>query len=407
MCNEIAGPGSLLRVLTAVLGVYTAQSLVGGFTFVGLPSVLRQQGVSLELIGFVSLLMVPWALKFLWSPAVERWRQPATGRPRTKTVIVTGQAIVVVMFVLVAFADPSALVLLGAGLATMAFVSASVDIACDAYTIENLPDKKRGLGNIAQVGGGYLGFVAGSGLFLFLVSYGNWTVGILAMAALVCLGSFPFVLIGREQKVAFDPSVLSARPSLMMAFKNPLVRTGIIISILFEMGIRLVMPLMSLYLVDRGAPLEWIGTLNGLGGAAAGLLGTLAGGLFVMRIGGKAALKMAVALQFLTLAALALAAIFNLDIVIVSGLIVASMVIMALGFVSVYSMTMDLASLKQAGVDFSIFQSVGALTAAVLGFSAAQIAHVAGYAVCFALAACFSLVALTVIPLLLKHIEAS
>ncbi|MEM9633773.1 MAG: MFS transporter [Pseudomonadota bacterium] len=391
--------------IPAILGVYTTQSLVGGFTFIGLPSVLRDQGVSLELIGFVSLLMVPWALKFLWSPIVERWRQPAGRQRRTRAVIFAGQLVVTATFAAIAFSEPSAFIVLGIAVVAMAFVSASVDIACDGFTIENLPGRKRGLGNIAQVGGGYLGYVLGSGLFLFLVTRSGWTVSMLAMAVLVLVGTLPFLRVGREDKSIADPATPGSRPGIWNALRNPLVRSGVAISILFEIGIRLVMPLTSLYLIDRGAPLEWIGALNGVGGAAAGVIGTFLGGYIVMKWGSRNALKIALALQFVTLVALAVAASFDLGIAVLAVIIIISLGIMALGFVSVYSMTMGLASLQQAGVDFSLFQSVGALTAAILGFSAAQIAHATGYAVCFGLAAAASLVALTTIPLLLKRID--
>ncbi|ALV30612.1 hypothetical protein APZ00_25750 (plasmid) [Pannonibacter phragmitetus] len=47
-------------------------------------------------------------------------------------------------------------------LAVMAFASATIDTACDGFLIERVPEGRRGLGNMVQVGGGYLGMVLGA-----------------------------------------------------------------------------------------------------------------------------------------------------------------------------------------------------------------------------------------------------
>ena len=66
---KVASPFALFL---AIGGLYVAQSVIGGITWAGLPAVLRAEGVSLDRIGLVSLIALPWALKFLWAPAVDR-----------------------------------------------------------------------------------------------------------------------------------------------------------------------------------------------------------------------------------------------------------------------------------------------------------------------------------------------
>lgn len=56
---------SPLAVLAAVGGLYVAQSVIGGITWIGLPAIMRSEGVPLDRIGLVSLIVLPWALKFL------------------------------------------------------------------------------------------------------------------------------------------------------------------------------------------------------------------------------------------------------------------------------------------------------------------------------------------------------
>ncbi|HUS32855.1 MAG TPA: hypothetical protein VMZ53_30345, partial [Kofleriaceae bacterium] len=67
-----------------VLGtLYFAQGLPFGFFVQAIPVILRQGGVSLSKIGFTSLLTLPWALKFLWAPYLDRVYSPRLGRRRT------------------------------------------------------------------------------------------------------------------------------------------------------------------------------------------------------------------------------------------------------------------------------------------------------------------------------------
>lgn len=52
--------------------LYIAQSIPMSFFSTVLPVIMRQQHFSLELIGMLQLLKLPWILKFLWSPAIDR-----------------------------------------------------------------------------------------------------------------------------------------------------------------------------------------------------------------------------------------------------------------------------------------------------------------------------------------------
>ena len=61
------GP-SPARIVFAVGGLYVAQSVIGGITWTGLPAVMREKGMALDSVGLLSLIALPWALKFLWSP---------------------------------------------------------------------------------------------------------------------------------------------------------------------------------------------------------------------------------------------------------------------------------------------------------------------------------------------------
>lgn len=375
----------LWRVLPSIGGVYVAQSLVGGLTFMGIPAVLRAQGVPLEQVGLVSLLMLPWALKFLWAPLAERWRIRPDGRRRTRQMVAAGQMLCALGLATLAFAGAEADRFLFAILAMVALVAATVDIAVDAFSVEQLATADRGWGNAAQVAGGYLGMVLGGGVFLALVPWVGWTTAAGLMAATVLLLGIPLALGTEPSRPALAGP--PHRPSLSYAFARPEVRRGLLITVLFEAGVRLVQPLVGPMLVDRGLDLSLIGIVNGAGAVGAGLLGTLIGGLAVRRMGAERAVLMAATIQVLAILALAGALITGAAPLVLAGLVVSMTLAMAMGFVCLYALLMGLSSLRQAGVDFTLFQCTDAAIAGLAGYGAALVAGRIGYAPSFLAAA--------------------
>lgn len=393
-----ARPGALF-VVTAIGGIYVAQTLVSGLAFTGLPAVLRSQGASLEQISLVYLVMLPWLLKFLWSGMIERFRLPAQGRRRSRRIVGTGQAVMTLLLVVLALWVPAG----GAGailmLALVALLAATVDIACDAFAVEQLARKDRGWGNVAQVGGSYIGLAVGGGLFLILYERIGWTSAILVMACILALLSLPF-LAAREDG-GEGPLGHPDRPSLRRAFGRSVIRLGLAITVLFEIGGRLAMGMTGPFLIDAGFSPGDVGAISGLGGSLAGLCGTFLGGLAFRRLGEVRALRLVLGLKLALVTGLALAATAGVSSgVLLVPLLVAISMSSAAGFVVLFATLMAFASLRQAGVDFTLFQCASAGIAMVGGSLGGLIAGASGYAVCFGIAAFCFVLAVVAVPAL-------
>ncbi|MCM0753435.1 hypothetical protein DEA98_27620 [Brucella pseudogrignonensis] len=201
---------SLPPILMAAGGIYTAQSLVGGLTFMGIPAVLRADNVALDKISLVSLVMLVWALKFLWAPPLERLRILPNGRRRSRGIMVCGEVITAALLVALGFTGAASFTMIIALLLLPAVASATIDIACDAFIIEQLAQDSRGPCNVAQVGGGYLGLIFGSGLFVTTVALHGGLAACILLACLVILMSLP-MLLTREAPVA--PIAMASMPS--------------------------------------------------------------------------------------------------------------------------------------------------------------------------------------------------
>ena len=372
----------LPRVLAAIGGIYVVQSVIGGITFNALPSILRSQGLPLEHIGLTFLAILPWSLKFIWAPAIERLRLPREGRDRSSVIVTTGVCLAAILLAFAALIGPAIFGALLAVLVLAAFASATVDIASDGFAVDTLAPSARGPGNAAQIGGAYLGSAVGSGLFLVLVARWGWTPSTLAMAALLLLLAVPFATMRR-----CPPLARAHVTSLVASIRRRDVRIGLSTTLFFAAGQKLAQGIHGPFLVDAGLGLGTLGIVNGVGGAIAGITGTVLAGIIVQRVGAPRVVCGAIVLQAAVMAAFALAAAFVVQ---RTGWLVvlalANSAVLALGYVALYAHLMSYASRKQAGVDFTLFQCTDATLAMVGGIAGAALARHAGYAACFALA---------------------
>jgi PAT family beta-lactamase induction signal transducer AmpG len=117
-----------------------------------LPAWLRTEGISLKAIGLFALIQFPYTWKFLWSPLLDRFAFPLFALGRRRGWILVTQAALLVFIALLGRLSPAtdlgSIVWLAA---LLAFMSATADIALDAYRRELLSDHELGLGNSVHV----------------------------------------------------------------------------------------------------------------------------------------------------------------------------------------------------------------------------------------------------------------
>ncbi|MDR6434752.1 MFS transporter [Brucella pseudogrignonensis] len=387
---------SVQRLIIGLGGLYVAQSIIGSMIFAGLPAVMRQSGASLNEIAFTLLAVLPWSLKFLWAPAVERFRAPHGGHRRSRLTVCIVGIFSVGAVVALALTGPTTIGALAVAMMIASSASATIDIACDGHAVESFSEENRGWGNAAQIGGAYLGAALGGGIFLIMLDHWSWRTSSLAMAGLLVLLALPFLL---TPDGALAPRSDRPSPSLKNAFKRAEIRSGLILVAVYVFGQKWAMTMIGPFLIDTGMSLTTLGTLNGIGITVLGLVGAVGGGYLVRRFGAYPVMFWTLPAQALAMFSLAMIAywhIGSLPLLMFTLLISATM--FALGFVALYSELMGRASLDQAGVDFTLFQSADAIVSLIGWQLAATAGEVFGYAFCFASASAFGLITLILLP---------
>lgn len=274
------------RLFTLLGSLYFAQGLPFGFFTQALPVMLRRAGVSLEHIGLASLLALPWALKFLAAPMLDR-----TATRRRWLLALQGSSagllLLAAAFEMTWLGPILAVVLL------VNLVAAAQDIATDAVAVDSLEPAQRGLANGLQVGAYRIGMIVGGGALLVAFDHLGWSGVFLAMAALTLLTTLP-VIRWREVRHATGDA-----PSLASFFGRADAPALLGLLFMFKFGEAFGVAMLKPALVDFGASLSDIGVLVGTFGFVAGLLGAVVGGLLVNRIGRHRALVLFGVLQAL------------------------------------------------------------------------------------------------------------
>ncbi|MBU2958867.1 MFS transporter [Paracoccus sp. 1_MG-2023] len=379
-----------LTVLSGLWAAYVAQSVIGGLTWGGLPAVLRDQGLPLDRIGLLSLLIAPWALKFLWAPQVERWRIRPGRRPRTATILLATGMVAVGGLIATGWLGLVPLLPVLACLMLVAMATATADIAVDGHAVGILSQAQHGWGNAAQVGGAYVGSAIGGGLLLVLVAAMGWTGAVWTLALLVALLLGWFALTSRDAPPA---EAVIATPSLRRALARPRIRQGMLLAATFVLAQKFAMGMFGPFLIDLGLPLSFVGALSGFGSLVLGLLGALLGGFVVRGYGIRTTLLIALAVQFMCLGVLAIGAQGGLPVPVLAGTcLVSGSALLSFGFTALYAQFMRWSDQAQGGVDFTLFQCLDGGLSMVIGTVAGLLAERAGFATLFSVAAVLCIV---------------
>ena len=252
------------------------------------PAWLRTEHIDLKVIGAFALIQFPYTWKFLWSPFLDRYVVPILGR-RRGWMLLTQAALLVVIAVLGGFTpqdDLGTIVLLAT---LLAFLSATLDIALDAYRRELLLDNELGLGNAVHVNAYRLsGLIPGS-LALVLADFLPWNT-VFIITALFMLPGMAMTLLVKEPHRATPPKTL--RDAVIEPFHEFITRKGwqsalMILAFLFfyKLGDSLCTALATPFYLDMGFSKTQIGLIAKNAGLWPAVVGALLGGFWMLKLG--------------------------------------------------------------------------------------------------------------------------
>lgn len=390
---------SKLHKVVLLGSLYFTQGVPFGFFTQAFPTVMRQQGYALEIISLASLLAFPWAAKFIWAPAVDRFKFRGIGRRKSWLIplqFLTGLLLLAIAFLpLSEFLLPTLAMVISVNL-----LIATQDIASDGLAVDILEENERGIANGIQVAGYRLGMIIGGGILLIVYDQFGWGMTFLAMSAIVILAGIP--VLAYKEKIVEEEHEFS-RPSI----RNSLARVGFAVVTLitvYKFGEAFAIGMLRPFLVDSGFSLTDIGWLLGTVGFGAILLGGIIGGTLVNTLGRKRSLTIFAMFQAVTVASYVYLAFQPSSWPIAISIIVLEHFVGGMANAALFTCMMDWSSKEASATDYTVQASTVVIASGIAttlsGFSASYF----GYAGHFALATAFSVAAVFVVAKLFPNI---
>lgn len=247
---------------------------------------MKKAGIDLTMIGLIALVGLPYTLKFIWAPFLDRFTLSFLGRRRGWLLI--AQISLVISIAGLGFTDPAQNpVIMALAAIFVTFFSASQDIVVDAYRREDLADEELGLGSSFYINGYRVGMLLASGGGLILADFLSFRMVYLIMAA--CM--LPAIL---TTLLTPEPAISAGTPkTLREAIVEPLIEyfsreNAVLILtfiLLYKIGDSMASAITTPFYLDIGFSMTEIGTIVKIFGFWATIAGSLIGGLLMLRLG--------------------------------------------------------------------------------------------------------------------------
>jgi PAT family beta-lactamase induction signal transducer AmpG len=362
---------------------------------------MASEGVDLAVIGVFSLVGLPYAVKYLWAPVMDRFVPPFLGRRRGWMLVTQGALLLAVTAM--AFSTPAAAPGVLAILSLLvAFFSASQDIVVDAWRTEVLAPEELGPGAGVHILGYRVAMLTSGAIALILADRMPWRLVYLLMAGSLAVG-IAASLLAPEPEIAGKPP-RTLKEAVVEPFLEFFARPGAAVILLFivfyKLDVVMAMALTTPFLLELGFTKTDIGAVTKGLGMVATIVGTLAGGAVVARAGMKASLWIFGVLQSVsTLSFLALARLGHHYPMMVAAIGIENLC-SGMGTAAYAAFLMSLCDKRFTATQYALLTSLMAVTRVVAGAPTGVLAKAYGWEAYFLVSA---LAAIPGLLLLLRY----
>jgi len=247
---------------------------------------MTSSGLDIKTIGIFTLVGLPYTLKFLWAPAMDRFVPRLLGR-RRGWLAMTQMALGGCLLLMGGLSPKDSVFAMGALALTLAFLSASQDIAFDAYRTDVLDASRRGAGAAVSVLGYRLAMLTAGALALILADHIGWHLVYSLMAALMFVMVIVTLLAPDPQLPVQPPATLEE--AVVQPFKDFFTRPHalalLLLIVLYKLGDAFAGSLTTAFLLrGPGFTLTEVGAINKTLGIIATIVGALFGGALLARL---------------------------------------------------------------------------------------------------------------------------
>jgi PAT family beta-lactamase induction signal transducer AmpG len=259
--------------------------------------------VDLATIGFFSLVTLPYSLKFVWAPVMDRYIPPFLGR-RRGWVLIT-QILLLLSIAAMALHDPArGLQMLAINAIAITFFSASQDISLDAYRTDVLQDREMGAGAAVFVLGYRIAMISTGALAFFLADRIQWPAVYVVLSTLLVVGIVTTFIA--PEPVLSDAPPKSLFEAVVLPFADFFQRVGpravlvLLFIVVYKYSDSLAGSMTTPFLLQAGFSQSEVGAVFLGVGVVATIAGVVVGGAMIGKVGINRALWIFVVFQGLS-----------------------------------------------------------------------------------------------------------
>lgn len=341
---------------------------------------LTVAGVDLKTIGIFTLVGLPYSVKFLWAPVMDRVTLPWLGR-RRGWMLVTDIAVAGGLALMGLVGTASGPQWLGVIAVAVAFMSASLDIVFDAYRTDVLLPAERGFGAAVWVNGYRLALLMASAGALVLADQIGWRGTYLALAGLMAAGIVTILLSPNPPTAGIPPKTLTEAIGLPLRelFSRPGIYGLLSLIVLYKLGDAVAGSLQTAFFIGGlGFTAGEVGYVKGLG-IAATLIGALAGGMVMAKTGLARSLLFFGILQALSNLSFMLLAWIGKSYEALAASVVIENVTGGMGTAAFVALVMSLCDHRYTATQFALLSSLEALGRIFSGRPSAEAVSLLGW----------------------------
>lgn len=356
------------------------------FFSTALQVLMREQAFSLTTISLLQLIKVPWILKFLWSPLVDRKCMTVKDYKRW---IISSEVVYAALILGAGLLNLQTNIQLIIILVFLSLVaSATQDIATDALAILSTRKEQKSFVNGMQSMGSFGGSLLGSGILLIVMHHYGWNVVTQCLSVFVLLALIP-LLTNKKMRLAQEkePSRKAKWNDFIWFFGRKEVYPQIGFLLLYYASIMGLLSVTRPYMVDLGYDMKEIGVLNGIVGISAAMLVSYPASMLIRRWGTE---KAKIAFAACILLATIYFAFMSMGVPSKTELVVGIVflwICYGMGTVVVYTSSMYIVRKGAEGTDFTIQIVITHTSGLLMAIGSGKIADLAGYSGLFCMEA--------------------
>ena len=343
--------------------------------FITLTAWLRDVGIDLSLIGFISWIMLTYSLKFLWAPLVDKSPTKLFKKfGHRRSWIITMQLQIIVSLIVLSFINPVTDLIVFALFALIIALAGSIqDIAIDAYRIESA--KLSDQGNLAA---GYqfgyrLAILVGSSFALIYAENYSWSSTYQLMAIILGINIFLSIYISVEKpnpdlvKLKYQDSLIEPVKDFFNRFGVKIASMLLLIIATYRLTDIVMGPMANPFYIDMGYSLSEIGYVVKVVALIATIIGVFVGGIFIKRFGLYQSLLIGAFLVMITNLLFSYTSINEKNLALLACIVASDS--FAAGIVGTVNITFltSLVSAKYTGFQYALLTSLMAFLGKVFG----------------------------------------